>query len=138
MEKRLFFLLNMAQHRAFKFADTYCEEQLGISVTQAAALMYIAKNEGCQQKALSQALGLKNAAVTGLASRMKKNGLILRKPCEQDGRASLLYLSETGKEKLPQIFPLVQQINESLLEAFSDDELDVVIRFLNHVINTFE
>jgi len=138
LEKRLFFLLNMAQHRAFKFADAYCEEQLGISVTQAAALMFIAKNEGCQQKVLSKALGLKNAAVTGLASRMKKNGLILRKPCEQDGRASLLYLSESGRAKLPQIFPLVQQINTSLLEDFSDAEMDVVYRFLNHVIHTFE
>jgi len=137
MDKRLFFLINMAQHRMFKFADTECEERLGISVTQAAALMFIAKNEGCLQKTLSKALGLNNSAVTGLVGRMNKNGLINRKPCAEDGRASRLFISALGQEKLPQIFPLVQTINEKLTEDFTEDEIDTVARFLNSVMNNF-
>jgi len=138
MDKRLFFLINMAQHRMFKFADTRCEDQLSISVTQAAALMYIAKNEGCLQKALSKALGLNNPAVTGLVGRMSKNNLIVRKACEEDGRASRLFLSELGQTKLPEIFPLVHQINEKLSAEFSEQEIDTVIRFLNQVMTDFQ
>lgn len=128
----------MAQHRMFKFADTKCEEHLGISVTQAAALMFIAKNEGCLQKNLSKALGLNNSAVTGLVGRMKKNGLINRKSCVEDGRASRLFISDIGNEKLPHIFPLVHKINEKLTEDFSEDEIDTVVRFLNKVMKDFK
>jgi DNA-binding MarR family transcriptional regulator len=128
----------MAQHRMFKFADTHCEDRLGIPVTQAAALMFIAKNEGCLQKVLSQALGLNNSAVTGLVGRMLKNEIIERKPCEEDGRASRLFLSEKGKSKLPEIFPLIQEVNEKLSEEFSEEELEIVSRFLNKVIDIFK
>ena len=137
MDKRLFFLINMAQHRMFKYADTHCEKNLGISVTQTAALMFIAKNEGCLQKDLTQALGLNHSAVTGLIGRMLKNELVKRKACNQDGRATRLFLSETGREKLPDIFPLIQQVNEKLTEDFSEQEIDTVTRFLNKVMQDF-
>jgi DNA-binding MarR family transcriptional regulator len=137
MDKRLFFLINMAQHRMFKHADAYSEQHLGISVTQAAALMFVAKNEGCLQKALSSALGLNNSAVTGLVGRMQKNNLIQRKPCPEDGRASRLFLTEQGQTKLPEIFPLIQRINETLTADFSDEEIEVVVRFLNKVMQDF-
>jgi len=128
----------MAQHRMFKFADTQCEQRLGIPVTQAAALMFIAKNEGCLQKTLSQALGLNNSAVTGLVGRMQKNGIIERKGCAEDGRASRLFLSDEGKNKLPILYPLIQQVNEKLSEEFSEEELETVSRFLNKVIDIFK
>jgi DNA-binding MarR family transcriptional regulator len=128
----------MAQHRMFKFADTQCEERLGIPVTQAAALMFIAKNEGCLQKDLSQALGLNNSAVTGLVGRMLKNCIIERKSCEEDGRASRLFLSEEGREKLPVLYPLIHQVNEKLSEEFSEEELETVSRFLNKIISIFK
>ncbi|MCE2029690.1 MarR family winged helix-turn-helix transcriptional regulator [Sessilibacter corallicola] len=138
MEKRLFTLINAAQHRMFKFADLECENRLGLTVTQSAALMFIAKNEGCQQKALANATGLNQSAVTGLINRMKKNGLIERKACAEDGRASMLYLSEKGRLKLPEIFPLVGELNDKLTANFTDKEIDIVTRFLNNVIREFK
>ncbi len=138
MDKRLFFLINMAQHRMYRFVDTKCESLLGISVTQVAAMLFIAKHPGCLQKELSHALGLNNSAVTGLAGRMEKNGLIFRQPCPQDGRASRLTLSPAGEAKLPQIFPLIQEVNLLLTADFTEAEMAVVIRFLNRVMQRFE
>lgn len=138
MDKRLFFLINMAQHRVFNFAETESEKRVGLSVTQSTALMFIAKNEGCLQKALAEATGLHQSAVTGLIARMIKNGLIDRKPCSEDGRASRLYLSDKGHEKLPNIFPLIRELNEQLTHDFSAAEIDTVTRFLNKVIGNFK
>ena len=138
MDKRLFYLMNRAQHKMFKFADIESENRIGLSVTQSAALMFISKNEGCLQKSLSDATGLNQSAVTGLIGRMNKNGLIERKPCSEDGRAHRLYLSDYGKEKLPEIFPLIGELNTKLEAKFSDEELDVVARFLNNVIADFK
>lgn len=103
---------------------------LGVPVTQVAALLYIAKDEGCLLRDLSVALGLKHPATTGLISRMEKNDLIERRACNDDARASRIYLTEQGKNKLPVIFPLIDQFNEQLIKGFSQEEIAVVVRFL--------
>lgn len=138
VDKRLFFLLNMAQHKMFQFADVHCEQRIGITVTQTAAMLFIAKNEGCLQKELSAALNLNNSAVTGLAVRMERNDLIVRKPCSEDGRASRVHLTETGRSKLPDIFPLIEELNQKLTADFSDDEIEVIAKFLNKIMTDFE
>ncbi len=138
MEKRLFFLLNIAQHRMFKYAEQQCESQLNISVTQAAALMFIAKNEGCMQIKLAEALGLKKSAVSGLIGRMEKNDLVYRQASDEDKRAFHLFLKEAGKSKLPDIFPLIQALNKKLLGDFAADEIEVITRFLNKVNHEFK
>lgn len=138
MDKRLFFLINIARHRLFTCVDAMCESKLGMSVTQAGALIFIAKNEGCLQKTLAEALSLNKPAVTGLVSRMQKKELIERKACEQDSRASRLFLSKSAKKKLPDIFLLIEKMNQTLNEDFSKQEIDVVVRFLNSVSQKFK
>ncbi|GAB3105790.1 winged helix-turn-helix transcriptional regulator [Aestuariicella hydrocarbonica] len=137
MDKRLFYLMNIAQHRVFKYADAESEKRIGLSVTQSAALMFIATNEGCLQKALSEATGLNQSAVTGLVGRMMKNDLIDRKICPEDGRASRLYLSAKGQAKLPEVFPLIGELNKKLTAGMSTTEIDVVTKFLNNLIKEF-
>ncbi len=138
MDKRLFFLINKAKHRMFKYAETHCEARLGTSVTQTAALMFIGKNEGCLQKDLAKTLGLNHSAVTGLVARMIKNDLIIRQTCDQDARASRLYLTELGLSKVPEIRPLIQEFNQKLTKDFSEDEIDVVLRFLNNIVDNIK
>lgn len=137
MDKRFFFLINMAQHRMFKFADVQCKERLGLSVTQATALIFIAKNEGCLQKELAAVVGQNQSAITGLIGRMQKNDLIDRRACEDDGRASRLYLSAEGQSKLLEVFPLIKELNHKISAQFSDEELETVARFLNVMIEDF-
>ena len=107
MDKRLFYLLNSARQRVYKYADQKAEESLGISVTQLGALMLIATNEGCLLKDLAHSLNLNNSALTGLAARMEHNGLIERRACELDGRASRLYLTLLGRSKIDSARPLI-------------------------------
>ncbi len=137
MDKRLFYLLNSARHRVYKHADQKAEEALGISVTQLGALMLIAANEGCLLKDLAQSLNLNNSALTGLAARMVHNGLIERRACELDGRASRLYLTLLGRSKIDSARPLISQLNAAMTEGFSEQEVLVILRFLNRLLSEF-
>ncbi|MFL1452829.1 MarR family winged helix-turn-helix transcriptional regulator [Marinobacter sp. GN3S48] len=137
MDKRLFYLLNIARHRVYKHADQRSEEALGISVTQIGALLLVAGDEGCLLKDLARSLNLNNSALTGLAGRMEQKGLLERRPCEQDGRASRLYLTELGRSKIDSAKPLITELNERMTEGFTDDEVDVILRFLNRLVNDF-
>lgn len=137
MDQRLFYLLNKARHRVNKYADQRAEEALGISATQVGALLLVAGDEGCLLKDLARALNLNSSAVTGLAGRMEQRGLVQRRPCEDDGRASRLYLTDLGRSKIESARPLIQELNASMTEGFSTSETRVILRFLNHLANDF-
>ena len=137
MDKRLFFLLNMGQHKLYQHVDKRCEKEAGAPVAQVAALLFLVKRDGCLLKELGKALNLNNSAMTGLSNRLEANGLANKKPCSVDGRASRLYITAKGRDVLSASFPLMNEMNERIQAQFSPEELDVVARFLNHLIERF-
>lgn len=137
MDKRLFYLLNMARHRVYRVADQQCEETLDVSVTQLGALLVVAGNDGCQLKEVARSLNLNNSALTGLAGRMEQRGLLERRACEEDGRSSRLYLTDLGRQKIDSARPMIQALNDHMTEGFSDDEITVILRFLNRLVDEF-
>lgn len=137
MDKRFFYLLNKARHRVYKHADQLSEEMLGISVTQVGALLLVAGNEGCLLKDLAHSLNLNSSALTGLAGRMESKGLLKRQACDQDGRASRLYLTELGRQKIESAKPLIAELNNRMTDGFSDEEVIVILKFLNRLANDF-
>jgi MarR family transcriptional regulator, organic hydroperoxide resistance regulator len=127
---RFFHLISQARQNIFRSADRLFSDALGISGTQAIALFAVKKEEGCQLRQLAQQLQLKDSAITGLVARMVEGGLILRKPCPDDGRASSLYVTKKGVKILEKALPLFGAINTQLKSDFSTDEHAVVARFL--------
>jgi MarR family transcriptional regulator, organic hydroperoxide resistance regulator len=135
MKTRFFHLVAQARQNLFRSADQLMTAKLEVTGTQVMALFAIKSAEGCQLKDLTRLLQLKNSAVTGLVSRMEQNGLIARRPCASDGRASRLFISEHGAAVLAQAQPLLGTINRQLQQGFTDAELAIVARFLNHALS---
>lgn len=133
-DRRFFYLLSRAQHTLTKFTDQKLLEELNITSVQLGALFFLRRNDGCLLKELSEGLGLNNSAITGLAGRMERQGLIERTPCERDGRASRVRMTELGRRKVEAGLPLLQQMNAVLEEGFSEAELDAASRFLQAII----
>lgn len=137
LDKRLFFLLNMAQRKLFNYVDKACEDALDTSVTQLAALLYIVKHSGCLQKDVAKALSLNKSAVTGLIVRMEKNELVERFVSDEDARAIKLYPTPSGVQKALDLMPFIDELNELFSEDFTDEEIQTVLKFLNFVIKRF-
>ena len=137
LDKRLFFLLNMAQRKLFNHVDKVCEDALDTSVTQLAALLYIVKHAGCLQKEVAKALSLNKSAVTGLIVRMEKNELLERLVSEEDARAIKLYPTPAGVKKTLELMPFIDELNDLFGEEFNDEEINTVLKFLNFIIKKF-
>jgi DNA-binding MarR family transcriptional regulator len=137
LDKRLFFLLNMAQRKLFNYVDKACEDALDTSVTQLAALLYIVKHSGCLQKDVAKALSLNKSAVTGLIVRMEKNELLERFVSDEDARAIKLYPTPEGVQKTLDLMPFIDELNALISEDFTDEEIKTVLKFLNFVIKRF-
>jgi DNA-binding MarR family transcriptional regulator len=135
-DKRLFFKFNRAHHQLFNLVEKACLDTLGITPVQLGAIFFLLDNDGCQQKDLSAGLALNYPAITGLAARMIKAGLITKEACTQDGRAARIFLSEKARAIAPRAFPLTHQLNETLTDGFTAEEIDTIHRFLDTIINT--
>lgn len=137
MDKRLLFLMNMAQRNMFNYAEKVCEQKLGYSITQMAAVMFVDNNPGCMQKDVVNGLGLKKSAVTSLLTRIEANGLINRIASEEDARVVNLFTTQDGKEKSAKALPLIAELNQQLTDGFNEEEIAVIARFLNQVRERF-
>ena len=137
MENRLFFLINQAQRKLYTAVDREACERLDAPVAQVAALLSIPR-EGARPSDIGHSMRLHSAATTGLVARMHKRGLVTKEPSEHDGRASVVRLTERGVDLRRRIGPLIAEMNEQIRGDFTDEELEVVVRFLNHVLEQFD
>lgn len=137
-DKRLFYKLNLAQRLLTRYVDREINQRLGISVVQSAALFYLMNNDGCLFKDLSNVLLQTKSAITTLVERMKKNGLIVIKKSNNDKRASNIYLTDKGREIGNMAKPMTSELNQKLTENFSNEEVEIIHRFLDNIIDGYK
>jgi MarR family transcriptional regulator, organic hydroperoxide resistance regulator len=130
IDRRLFLLLDRARNRLFKRANRKLLHSANITVSQGAALFYMSRHDGCLLSDLAEGLDLNNSAITGLAMRMEKNGLIERRPCPEDGRAMRAHLTEKGRAAHESVKEALRGFNTEIERGFTPQEMDVVYRFL--------
>ncbi len=130
VDRRLFLLLDRARHKLFKRANVQLQDEIGISIAQGGALFFLGRHQNCLLSDLAEGLALNNSAITGLAARMEKSGLIKRTRCTIDGRAWRVSLTELGAEKRELVMERLRQFNLEIANGFSEQEMDIVYRFL--------
>ncbi len=136
-KRRLIYQLNLARHAMMKGMDITCKHEVGISVVQLTALMVLQEQKNCLMKDLASTLLLDKSAVTSLSRRLEDKGLIKKVLSSIDARASLLTLTSKGREKLAKGNVLLQEANKLIHGDFSEQELDIVSRYLQHITTTF-
>ena len=136
MDKRLFFLVHQAHRKLFREANKLSEEDIGAPVAQIAALFAI-HNGATQINEIGSALKLNRAATSELISRMEASGLVVKKQSPTDGRAQVVAMTKKGKNKHDKALPVIANLNTRIAGTFSDSEMEVIIRFLQRLINDF-
>jgi len=131
MKHRLYFQLQTARLSVARAAERACRRALGITVVQLGALWVIKGAPDASQRLVAEKLNLNEPAVTGLIGRLTSQGLVLRTRSEADRRRYCLRLSAEGQRLTDAARPLLKQLNETMTEGFTDEELDVVARFLS-------
>ena len=136
-DKRLFFKFNKVQKVMFKHIENEVKNRLGITPVQMGVLFYLLGNDGCNLKDISKELDQNNSAITTLVERMEKNGLLLKKASETDGRAFQVFATEKGRQIGKKGLPLIAEFNKRVAEKVSGEELDAVHSFLDKALETF-
>lgn len=137
-EHQLFFKLNLAQRVVVKRVDREMTESVGATATQIAAILYLTENDGCLLVDLARELLQNKSAITTLVERMIRNGLLVKKPSSNDGRAFQLFLTKKGREVGNAALPHVIRYDNELIGDFSIKEIEIIHRFLDRIMDHFD
>ena len=136
LDRRLIFLLNVAQRRLQRFLAAQTQEGGG-TAAHSGLMFVLGKRDGALMNEAGAALDLGRPGISGLAERMREAGLIEKRADPDDGRAWRLWLSPAGRKALARSKARVAELNTRLSQGFTEGEIDIVARWLNHVQTTF-
>ncbi|MBL8542715.1 MAG: winged helix DNA-binding protein [Hyphomonadaceae bacterium] len=133
---RLYHRLQLAALRAQRAADAEVMAAGGITTAQAAVLAVIQRSAPTSQRAVAGQLGLSEAAVATMTTRLLRLGMLKRTPDPADARAWRLQLSAAGEQALARIEPAFRRINTAL-EAALGNKLEEFATALESIAKTF-
>lgn len=136
-DRRLIFLMTVGYRRLQRGLEQHMLAEDGLTSAQSGVLFFLERNDGALIGDVAGALDLVPSAITGLADRMERAGLIKRKRDGADGRAQRVYLTDAGEKIRKRAVARAQAINVTLMEGFSDKEIDVVSRWLTSLQTKF-
>ena len=110
----------------------------GKSRTEHMTLMHLSHTARCpSQRELSEHLHITPAAVTGILKKLERDGLITR-TTGQDTRFHEIALTDRGREVVLRSREIFREIDRSMLEGFSDEELMSYLAFLRKIQGNME
>ena len=109
----------------------------GLTSAQFGVLFFLGRHDGALIGEVAEALDLVPSAMTGLADRMERAGLVRRRSDAADGRAWRLALTPTGQSVRERAVARTQALNARLMDGFSEAEIDVVSRWLASLQSKF-
>jgi DNA-binding MarR family transcriptional regulator len=134
---RLVFLLNVAQRAVERWKETRGDGPTALSAAQAGTMFFLSTNDGALMGEVAQALSIGAPAMSGLAARLEKAGYLTRMQDPGDGRAFRLYQTEEGRLAGQRAKVALGALNARLRHGFSDEEMAIVGRWLESVVENF-
>ncbi|WP_322011750.1 MarR family winged helix-turn-helix transcriptional regulator [Paraburkholderia sp. J12] len=136
MNHRLVYLLNVGQRRLQRWTQARTAVG-GVTASQAGLLFFLAKHDGALMSEAAAALDVGASGMSGLADRTERAGLIERYADETDRRASRLWLTAEGRAAMKRSRSGLTELNARLTEGFSEEEIEVVARWLESLQEKF-
>jgi len=113
-------------------------ERLGVNVTDMECLGLLFHKGLASPTELAAYTGLTSGAATAMLDRLEQAGLIQRRPNPSDRRGTLIVLDEAGVRRIGPWFAPVRKKQDELVARYTQDELEVVLDFLERSARIFD
>ncbi|MNW50852.1 putative HTH-type transcriptional regulator YusO [compost metagenome] len=104
--------------------------ELGLTGPQFHMLSLIARNKTCNVSFLAEMLEVKPSAITVMTDRLVQSGYVQRRHDENDRRAVLLSVTETGEKVCEMAREKTREVLRSYLSELTDEELRVLFNII--------
>ena len=110
----------------------------GITGVQSRILGFISHNSEKRdifQKDIEEELDIRRSSVTSVLQLMEKKGYIERVSVCRDARLKKIILTEKGAEIQRNVKSLILELEKSLMDELSDEELEVLVSLIDRLSN---
>lgn len=97
-------------------------------------LLILNENEGISQNEISRELSVDKAMSARTIKKLIELGYIEKRENKEDIRAYRLFLTDKGREVIPEIIKVIHSWIDILVEGCNEEEMEVGIRFLDKVL----
>ena len=105
-------------------------KRMSLEASELAALEHLQASGPMAQKHLGERLSMSPGAVTAMIDRLESRRYVQRTPNPEDRRSALVGITKVGiEESLRHLWPYIEDMR-ALEEGLSEEERDVVARFL--------
>lgn len=122
--------------RAHQVSTALFAEECGrfdLTAVQFAALSAIRDAPGLDATRLSALIAFDRSTLGDVLERLEAKGWIAREASPSDRRVKKLALSEAGSALLAQVMPLVERVQERLLQPFPAEQRTAVLEMLRRL-----
>jgi MarR family transcriptional regulator for hemolysin len=127
-------LISHAARALARRADAKLRD-IGISTSQFPVLVALKDGAKLTQKELAQLANVEQPSMAQLLSRMERDGLIRREADPNDGRSSLISLTDTATSLFSPVRTILTQGNQEALVGFNDSEVEQLVTLLHRLIS---
>ena len=115
-------------------------QQLNLTEGQPRVLSMLREMEGCHQNELASACHVEPATMTSLLRNMEQSNLIFKEKCQLPGgkRAYSIYLTEHGKKSADEVMRIVEELEKTAFEGFSEEEEKTFLDLFSRVTENLE
>lgn len=126
-EKAILYLTKLRDCKLNELKDPFLGREYGLAFV----LTYLTcSNENATAKLLSEKMSVSMARMTTLIQKLEERGLIYREASKDDGRVSLLYLTDKGKQEGNRIVETSIGIAEKVIDKLGANTVE---EFLNTI-----
>lgn len=100
--------------------------------------LYHHRDVAVYQKDLEKEFRISRATATNTLQVMEKNGMIVRKSEESDGRLKKIILTPTAEANHMEVEARIRQLDKRMLAGLSEEEVDKLYELLGHVQKNLE
>ena len=112
--------------------------EVGFATAQLPVLTALKDGAKRSQSELARWAKVEQPTMAQLLSRMERDGVILREPDPNDGRSSLVSLTEAARTRLPAARAILEHGNRAAMRELSDEEVDTLVGLLRRVLVNVE
>ena len=118
---------------AMKLEKNVTEAGFDLSAPQVILLAHIEEAEGINQQTLTNHLARDKTAITRCIDSLEEKNLVVRVPDKTDRRQNMIYLTQKGKEAVPELIKMAQKTDAEAIQGIPPQEVDTIKEVLRKI-----
>lgn len=134
LEEFLPYRLSILSHSVSNSIATVYGQRFGLTIPEWRVIVILGRFPGLSAVEVAERTLMDKVAVSRAVTKLLKNGRIEREFADADRRRSILNLSDEGKQVLDEIAPLALEMESTLLEGLSQEEVKVLDSIIDRLL----